>query len=118
MDRLRDAKSAWWSWTPARVAAAAATCAAAAVLVLATIMLPPVGSGLGHDSGSGVVGDALPPGRAAMPIDYRTPVYQPMRLRGDVFRDVIGIQGDDPDMLLIFEREMRAASVETVTSEI
>jgi anti-sigma factor RsiW len=55
---------------------------------------------------------------APMLVDYQTPVYQPQRMRGDVFRDLIGVQGDDPNVIIFLERQTRAARVETVSGDI
>ena len=55
---------------------------------------------------------------APMLVDYQRPVYQPQRLEGDVFRDVIGVQGDDPNVIIILERVTRQSRVETVSGDI
>ena len=53
-----------------------------------------------------------------MLIDYQRPVYQPQRLEGDVFRDIIGVQGDDPNVIIVIERVTRQSRIETVSGEI
>ncbi|MCB9853599.1 MAG: hypothetical protein H6819_10930 [Phycisphaerales bacterium] len=54
---------------------------------------------------------------APMLVDYQRPVYQPQRLEGDVFRDVIGVQGDNPNVIIIIERLTRQSRLETVAGE-
>lgn len=112
-----------------RVGIAAAVLAAAAVIVIASLPISPLNSlwsPSGLDRSVTSNNDAhrdWPPAPAAgngapMFVDYRTPVYQPQRVRGDVYRDVIGVQGDDPNVIIILERQTRAARVETVSGDI
>lgn len=55
---------------------------------------------------------------APMLVDYQRPVYQPQRVEGDVFRDVIGVQGDNPNVIIILERLTRQSRMNTVSGDI
>ncbi len=103
-----------------RVGLATALLAAAAVIVIASLPIQWFDSTAvtnSHTSRDWPDDKTVGPG-APMLVDYQQPVYQPQRLEGDVFRDLIGVQGDDPNVIILFERMTRQSRVETVSGEI
>jgi len=122
------ARSAFGWRRQLRVGIAAAVLAAAAMIVVASLPMSRVTSLFSSDgdrsvakTGNGQHDWPKAPATgngAPMFVDYQTPVHQPQRIRDDVFRDVIGVQGDDPNVIIILERQTRAARVETVSGDI
>lgn len=103
-----------------RVGLATALLAAAAVIVIASLPIQWFDSTAvtnSHTPRDWPDNKMVGPG-APMLVDYQRPVYQPQRLEGDVFRDFIGVQGDDPNVIILFERMTRQSRVETVSGEI
>lgn len=56
-------------------------------------------------------------GAAPAYVEYRNDDYLPKRRQRDVMRDVIGIRGDDPNVIYIFERNTRATRVEPIVAD-
>lgn len=102
-----------------RVGLATALLAAAAVIVIASL---PFGvtdsSGVASHSGGTRDWPKATVNQAPVFVDYQRPVYQPQRLEGDVFQDVIGVRGDNPNVIIILERLTRQSRVDAVSGEI
>lgn len=113
-----DDRRAWSSHL--RVGAITALLAAAAVIVIATL---PFGV-IDTPNGATHVRNARhwPNERVVSPspmrVDYQRPIYQPQRLEGDVYQDVIGVRGDDPNTIIILERLTRQSRVDAVSGDI
>ncbi|HPF39968.1 MAG TPA: hypothetical protein P5081_23980 [Phycisphaerae bacterium] len=104
-----------------RVGVMTALLAAAAVIVLASLPIQwsdTRTANSNHDHPQSWPNDPVVTPASPTFIDYQRPVYQPQRLEGDVFRDVIGVQGENPNVILIIERLTRQSRVETVSGEI
>lgn len=56
-------------------------------------------------------------GAAPAYVEYRNDDFLPKRRQRDVMRDVIGIRGDDPNVIYVFERNTRATRVEPIVAD-
>jgi len=56
-------------------------------------------------------------GGAPAYVEYRNDDYLPKRRQRDVMRDVIGVRGDDPNVIYVFERNTRATRVEPIVAD-
>lgn len=104
----------WW------IAAGGAILTAAAVVALSFLpVLKPAGPRVADNNRSRFPiarGDPSPEsGRPFM--EYRNVDFRPRQWMGDVRRELIGIRGDDPDTLYIFERRMQATQIRPVSGD-
>jgi len=108
-------------WHGLRTGVTAALLAAAAMIVVASMPWSTIFSG--NNPEDQVAERSFPPGPQQLPsyqpmqIDYRRPAYQPQQLRGDVYRDVIGIRGDNPNVIIILERETHATRLNPLVGD-
>jgi len=108
-------------WHGLRTGISAALFAAAAMIVVASL---PWSTIFPSNKPQDTIADrSFPPGPRQLPtyqpmqVDYRRPAYQPQQLRGDVYRDVIGIRGDNPNVIIILERETHAARLDPLVGD-
>lgn len=105
------------SYRNLRLAATGAVLAAAAMVALS--FLP-----LFYSGGQRVVRNAPLPSRSPLPpavdgylVDYQDVDYGPRRRQGDVYRDLIGIRGRDPNVIYVFERRTNSSRVVPISGD-
>lgn len=119
-DRTVPARDAH-RWQGLRTGAMAALLAAAAMIVVASLPWSTLFSG--SSNRDQMADRSFPPGPqqfpqyAPMQVDYRRPAYQPQQLRGDVYRDLIGIRGENPNVIIILERATHATRLDPLVGD-